>query len=60
MAYKDKHALVEVLRKYEKHILGPLFIEAADAIEELLAENKALLEAHDSCPIETKGNGNEK
>ena len=51
--YKDKHALAETLRKYEKHILGPLFVDAADAIDELLAENKSLLEAHDSCPIET-------
>ena len=34
--YKDKRALVVTLRKYQRHILGPLFVEAADAIEELL------------------------
>ena len=50
--YKDKKALAETLRHYKRHILGPLFIEAADTIEELLEENKKLLDAHDSCPIE--------
>ena len=34
--YKDKRALADTLRKYQRHILGPLFVEAADAIEELL------------------------
>lgn len=34
--HKDKRALVETLRKYKRHILGPLFTEAADTIEELL------------------------
>jgi hypothetical protein len=34
--YKDKRALAETLRKYQRHILGPLFVEAADTIEELL------------------------
>lgn len=34
--HKDKRALVVTLRKYQRHILGPLFVEAADAIEELL------------------------
>lgn len=38
--YKDKRALVETLRHYKRHILGPLFIEAADTIEELLAEKE--------------------
>lgn len=51
--YKDKKALAETLRHYKRHILGPLFTEAADTIEELLAENENLLDAHDSCPIET-------
>lgn len=36
MSYKDKHALAETLRKYKTHILGPLFLEAADTIDELL------------------------
>lgn len=34
--YKDKRALAATLRKYQRHILGPLFVEAAEAIEELL------------------------
>ena len=34
--HKDKRALAATLRKYQRHILGPLFVEAADAIEELL------------------------
>lgn len=34
--YKDKRALAGTLRKYKRHILGPLFVEAADTIEELL------------------------
>lgn len=34
--HKDKRALAVTLRKYQRHILGPLFVEAADAIEELL------------------------
>ena len=34
--YKDKRALAATLRKYQRHILGPLFVEAADTIEELL------------------------
>lgn len=34
--HKDKRALAATLRKYRRHILGPLFVEAADAIEELL------------------------
>lgn len=34
--HKDKRALIETLRHYQRHILGPLFTEAADAIEELL------------------------
>lgn len=34
--HKDKRALAATLRKYHRHILGPLFVEAADAIEELL------------------------
>ena len=34
--HKDKRALADTLRKYRRHILGPLFVEAADAIEELL------------------------
>ena len=38
--HKDKRALVETLRHYKRHILGPLFIEAADTIEELLAEKE--------------------
>lgn len=38
--YKDKRALVETLRHYKRHILGPLFTEAADTIEELLAEKE--------------------
>ena len=36
MSYKDKHALAETLRKYKEHILGALFQEAADTIDELL------------------------
>lgn len=47
--YKDKRALVETLRKYKKHILGPLFTEAADTIEVLLDEKES---KSDSCPIE--------
>lgn len=39
--YKDKRALVETLRKYKRHILGPLFTEAADTIEELLDKQTA-------------------
>lgn len=38
--HKDKRALVETLRHYKRHILGPLFTEAADTIEELLAEKE--------------------
>lgn len=38
--HKDKKALVETLRHYKRHILGPLFTEAADTIEELLAEKE--------------------
>lgn len=34
--HADKHALVQTLRHYHRHILGPLFVEAADTIEELL------------------------
>lgn len=34
--HKDKRALAATLRKYQRHILGPLFVEAADTIEELL------------------------
>jgi len=34
--HKDKRALAATLRKYQRHILGPLFVEAADAIDELL------------------------
>ena len=34
--YRDKHTLAETLRKYRRHILGPLFVEAADTIDELL------------------------
>lgn len=34
--HKDKRALAATLRKYQRHILGPLFTEAADTIEELL------------------------
>lgn len=38
--HKDKRALVETLRKYQRHILGPLFTEAADTIETLLNERE--------------------
>ena len=38
--HKDKRALVETLRHYKRHILGPLFTEAAVTIEELLAEKE--------------------
>ena len=38
--HKDKRALVETLRHYKRHILGPLFNEAADTIEQLLAEKE--------------------
>lgn len=38
--HKDKRALVETLRHYKRHILGPLFMEAADTIEELLTEKE--------------------
>lgn len=38
MSYPSKKALVETLRAYHKHILGPLFDEAADTIEELQKE----------------------
>ena len=48
--HKDKRALVETLRHYKRHILGPLFIEAADTIEALLAENEEL-KAKDSCQL---------
>ena len=36
--YKDKRALTATLRKYETHILGSLFTEAADTIDGLLDE----------------------
>lgn len=39
--HKDKRALAATLRKYQRHILGPLFVEAADAIEELLDKQTA-------------------
>lgn len=38
--HKDKRALIETLRHYKRHIPGPLFTEAADTIEELLAEKE--------------------
>ena len=38
--HKDKKALVETLRHYKRHILGPLFTEADDTIEELLDEKE--------------------
>lgn len=38
--HKDKRALVETLRHYKRHILGPIFTEAADAIQELLDEKE--------------------
>ena len=34
--HKDKNALVKTLRGYKKHILAPVFLEAADTIEELM------------------------
>lgn len=34
--HKDKRALAATLREYQRHLLGPLFVEAADAIDELL------------------------
>ena len=42
--HRDKRALVDTLRKYKRHILGPLFVEAADTIEELLDELKIVKE----------------
>ena len=39
--HKDKRALVETLRHYKRHILGPIFTEAADTIEELLDKQTA-------------------
>lgn len=38
--HKDKRALVDTLRHYKRHILGLLFTESADTIEELLAEKE--------------------
>ena len=56
--HRDKRALVDTLRKYKRHILGPLFTEAADTIEELLDERDAKKRAEDcdgdSCPIDIK------
>lgn len=56
--HRDKRALVDTLRKYKRHILGPLFTEAADTIEELLDERDAQKWADDcdgdSCPIDVK------
>jgi hypothetical protein len=56
--HRDKRALVDTLRKYKRHILGPLFCEAADTIEELLYEMDAqkIVETcdGDSCPIDIK------
>lgn len=46
--HKDKRALAATLRKYQRHILGPLFVEAADAIEELLKCCDALERDNDS------------
>lgn len=46
--HKDKRALVETLRHYKRHILGPLFTEAADTIEELLKCCDALERDNDS------------
>lgn len=50
--HKDKRALVETLRKYKKHILGPLFTESADTIEEMLDEKES---KSDSCAIQQPG-----
>ena len=56
--HRSKRALVDTLRKYKRHILGPLFCEAADTIEELLDERDAQKWAGDcdgdSCPIDIK------
>jgi len=56
--HRDKRALVDTLRKYKRHILGPLFCEAADTIEELLDEIDAQKITEtcdgDSCPIDIK------
>lgn len=38
--HKDKRALIVTLRHYKRHILGPLFTESADTIDELLAEKE--------------------
>lgn len=50
--YPSKKAFADTLRSYKRHILGPLFIEAADTIEALLAENEEL-KAKDSCQLNT-------
>ena len=50
--YQSKKAFVETLRSYRKHILSPLFLEAADIIEELMAEVER---KNDSCAIKTPG-----
>jgi hypothetical protein len=42
--HRDKRALIDTLRKYKRHILGPLFTEAADTIEETLDELKIVKE----------------
>ena len=66
--YKDKRALASTLRSYyPQHILSPLFLEAADTIEEqmriidglnrdndqLTAMIEKLTAEKDSCPITT-------
>ena len=54
--YKDKRVLVAHLRSYKKHILGPLFFEAADAIEELLQERDALTAQIETMTHEAESN----